>query len=65
MLLDDDKSGPLLVACFSVAMLLHERGKQFTAAELEEILTTAGFEAFDVAESFAYYSLVTAKKPAC
>jgi len=60
MLLDDLKDGPLTVACFSIAMLLHEKGKQFTAGELEDLLGETGFRDFQVTPSYGYYSLVTA-----
>jgi acetylserotonin N-methyltransferase len=62
MLLDEQKDGPLTVACYSMAMLLHEKGKQFTASELEKLLTDAGFGDFRVTPSFGYYSLVTAAR---
>ena len=62
MLLNDRKDGPLTVACYSIAMLLHEKGKQFTADELKTILTDAGFSNFRVTPTFGYYSLVTATK---
>jgi hypothetical protein len=62
MLLNDRKDGPLTVALYSIAMLLHEKGKQFTAIELENLLTDTGFCDFQVTQSFGYYSLVTATK---
>ncbi|MAV38044.1 MAG: ubiquinone/menaquinone biosynthesis protein [Planctomycetaceae bacterium] len=62
MLLDDLKDGPLTVACFSIAMLLHEKGKQFTAGELEDLLGETGFRDFQVTPSYGYYSLVTATR---
>ncbi len=62
MLLNEQKDGPLTVALCSVAMLLHEKGKQFTAIELESLLTDTGFCDFQVTQSFGYYSLVTATK---
>jgi hypothetical protein len=62
MLLNEFKDGPLTVACYSIAMLLHEKGKQFTADELKTILTDAGFSNFRVTPTFGYYSLVTATK---
>ena len=62
MLLSEGKDGPLTVACFSIAMLLHEKGKQFTAAELQQLLEDAGFIEFQVTPSYGYYSLVTARK---
>jgi hypothetical protein len=64
MILWPKKDGPLAVAAFSVGMLVHELGKQFTHAELEDILGGAGFIGMQVAPSFGHYSLVTAQKPA-
>ena len=51
------------MACFSVAMLLHENGKQYTLSELEEMLATAGFAGFESAVSHGYYHLISARKP--
>ncbi|MEE3370113.1 MAG: methyltransferase [Planctomycetota bacterium] len=62
MLLSEAKDGPLAVACFSIAMLLHEKGKQFTATELQQLLAEAGFIEFRATPSYGYYSLVTARK---
>ncbi len=62
MLLNERRDGPLTVACFSITMLLHEKGKQFTADELEDLLSGAGFNDFQVTPTFGYYSLVTATK---
>lgn len=63
MLLNSQKDGPLTVALFSIAMLLHEKGKQFTANELVDLLTITGFTDVQVTPSFGYYSLITATKP--
>jgi hypothetical protein len=63
MLLNEFKDGPLVVACYSVAMLLHERGKQYTAMELQKLLTETGFVDFQTRSTFGYYSLITAVKP--
>jgi len=62
MLLNEKKDGPLTVALCPVAMLLHEKGKQFTPSELETLLADAGFRNIQVTRSFGYYSLVTAAK---
>ena len=62
MVLDEDKAGPLLTACFSVAMLIYERGKQYTFTELSDFLQQAGFSDCEVTPSFGYYHLVTATK---
>ena len=63
MPLAEARDGPLTVACFSVAMLLHEKGKQYTLSELEEILAAAGFAGFESAASHGYYHLISARKP--
>ena len=63
MLLDEDRSGPLAVACCSVTLLLFERGRQYTAGELSELLSGAGFTDFRSTPTCAYYSLVQARRP--
>jgi len=63
MLLDETRDGPLTVACFSVNMLLYERGRQYTASELRLFLEEAGFVDFHSTPTFAYYHLVEARKP--
>ena len=63
MPLAESRDGPLTVACFSVAMLLYEKGKQYTLSELEEMLAAAGFAGFESAESHGYYHLISARKP--
>jgi hypothetical protein len=62
MLLDESRDGPLTVACFSVNMLLCERGRQYTATELHELLEQAGFTDFRSTPTFGYYSLIEARK---
>lgn len=63
MPLDEGRDGPLTVACFSVSMLLHEKGKQYTLAELEQMLGPAGFVDFQSSVSHGYYHLISARKP--
>ena len=63
MPLAEARDGPLTVACFSVAMLLHEKGKQYTLSEFEEMLAAAGFVEFESAVSHGYYHLISARKP--
>jgi len=63
MLLEDTKDGPLAASSFSMVMLLATKGKQFSATELDELLTEAGFQDVSVMPTYAYYSLVSAKKP--
>lgn len=63
MLLNASKTGPLVTACYSISMLIHEQGKQYTAIELQSLLEQAGFIDFQTIPTFGYYSLTTAKKP--
>jgi acetylserotonin N-methyltransferase len=62
MLLNDAHDGPLTPALFSLLML-GTRGKQFSSAELAELLSNAGFVDVSVTHSYGYYSLVTATRP--
>ena len=63
MPLNEKKDGPLLVACFSVSMLIYEKGKQYTLGELDGFLSEAGFVDFTSEPTHAYYHLVSARKP--
>ena len=63
MLLDEDGGGPVTAASFSMLMLLATQGQQFTAGELKEILTRAGFTRIGVTPTHHYYSVVTGYKP--
>ena len=64
ILMDDDGTGPLIAAAFSVLMLLGTRGKQYTLREFEDILEGAGFVDIEAQRTGGgYYSLVTARKP--
>jgi cyclopropane fatty-acyl-phospholipid synthase-like methyltransferase len=62
MLLNDTHDGPLPAALFSV-MMLGTRGKQFSAPELNTLLTGAGFTDITVTHTYAYHSLVRATRP--
>jgi acetylserotonin N-methyltransferase len=62
ILLAENKSEPLLAACFSVTMLVFEKGKQYTFSELKTMLENAGFRDCKVTPSFGYYSVVSATK---
>jgi hypothetical protein len=44
-------------------VMLNTRGQQFSADELETLLTTSGFVHVEVTHTYAYYSVVTARKP--
>ena len=63
MPLNETKDGPLTVACVSVIMLMHERGKQYTLKELEQTLCKAGFVNFHSTPTHVYHHLIIATKP--
>lgn len=62
-LLTDSRDAPLTTALFSLLMLIGTRGRQFTAGELESLLSAAGFIDVAVTATYGYYSLVTGRKP--
>jgi acetylserotonin N-methyltransferase len=61
--LQPEKDGPLTAAAFSVAMILHEHGRQYTVEELHAFLERAGFVDREASHSFGYYWLISARKP--
>ncbi len=63
MLLAEDGSGPVTTASFSVLMLLGTRGRQYTFSELRQILADAGFTDIYARATYAYYSIVSGRKP--
>ena len=63
VLLHQRKDGPLGAACFSVAMLLSHRGKQYTLDELRHILVEAGFQDCRAEPTLGRYHIVYATKP--
>jgi 3-hydroxy-5-methyl-1-naphthoate 3-O-methyltransferase len=64
ILMNDDYTGPLIAAAFSMLMLLGTRGRQYTLAELRGFLEHAGFRNVQAQRTGGgYYSLVTAEKP--
>jgi acetylserotonin N-methyltransferase len=64
ILLDDDHTGPLIAAAFSMLMLLGTRGRQYSLPELRAVLESAGFVDISAQRTGGgYYSLVTARKP--
>jgi len=64
ILMDDDGAGPWHAAAFSLLMLVGTLGKQYSLAELRDILEGAGFEDVSAVRSGGgYYSLVSARKP--
>jgi hypothetical protein len=64
ILMDDDGTGPWQAASFSLLMLTGTLGKQYSLAEYQEILGSAGFIDVRARRSGGgYYSLVSALKP--
>jgi acetylserotonin N-methyltransferase len=63
MLIDDEGSGPLPSAAFSMQMLVGTKGRQYSAAELAGLLQGAGFSDVAVDPAYGYFSLVTAVRP--
>jgi len=63
MLIEEDRSGPLTVACFSMFMRLGTSGRQYTAGEIGALFEGAGFGSVQVTRAHEYYSLVSATKP--
>ncbi|HEY4055959.1 MAG TPA: methyltransferase [Kofleriaceae bacterium] len=62
MLLDEN-GGPATTAGFSIRMVTSNEGRQYTLAELRDILESAGFRDVRATSAHLYYSLVTATKP--
>ena len=46
----------------SVAMLLHERGKQYSLAEFDTMLSQAGFVDCQALPAYGHYHLVVARR---
>ena len=63
MLLNDDGAGPRTAAAFSVLMAASTQGQQFTFAQLESLLTDAGFVDIDCHSTSPLYSVVRGRKP--
>jgi O-methyltransferase domain len=63
MLLNDDGAGPRTAAAFSVLMAASTQGQQFTFAELQSLLTEAGFVDIDCYPTSPLHSIVRGHKP--
>jgi acetylserotonin N-methyltransferase len=63
MLINDEGSGPLAAASFSVLMLVGTKGRQYKFRELAGFLEGAGFVDVQAVDSYGYYSLVSGRKP--
>jgi acetylserotonin N-methyltransferase len=62
MLLNEDGSGPVTTASFSMLMLLGTHGRQYSFSELRQILADAGFTGIDARATYGYYSIVSGRK---
>ena len=63
MLINDEGSGPLAAASFSMIMVAGTKGRQYSFAELAGFLEGAGFADVRAIDSYGYYSLVSGQKP--
>jgi len=63
MLYNNEKTGPLSAAAFSIEMLLWTTGRQYSGEELSDMLREAGFIDIEVRPTFGYWSLVSGRKP--
>lgn len=64
ILMDDEGTGPYVAAAFSLLMLVGTLGKQYSLAEFQDILGSAGFVDVEaVRTGGGYYSLVSGRKP--
>jgi O-methyltransferase domain len=64
MLLADDGAGPRTAAAFSVLMAASTQGQQFTFAQLESLLSDAGFVDIDCHSTSPLHSVIRGHKPA-
>jgi O-methyltransferase domain len=63
ILLDTDKSGPLLAALMSMVMLLWTEGRQYSGAELARLLENTGFMDVRVEKTLGPWGIVMGRKP--
>lgn len=63
ILINDEGSGPLAAASFSMMMLVGTKGRQYSFAELARFLESAGFVDASATSSYGHYALVSARKP--
>jgi len=63
-LLNETRDGPPLIALYSMNMArVTEFGKQYSASDLHNILSDAGFENIRVTAIYSIFSLISAHKP--
>lgn len=61
--LNEDKTGPLPVAEFSVLLMYSTEGKCYSLKEMQNMLESTGFVDIQSAPTVAWRSVITAKKP--
>jgi len=54
---------PSVATAFSLILILMTQGKQYSAPELFQMLSTAGFTDLKVINTYGYYSMVVGSKP--
>jgi len=62
--INEDKTGPLAVAEFSVLLMYSTEGKCYSMAEMREFLEGTGFIDIRYVPTMAHWSIITANKPA-
>ena len=62
--INEDKTGPLTVAEFSALLMYSTEGKCYSIGEMREFLRSNGFVDIQFVPSAAYWSIITAKRPA-
>jgi len=62
--INEDKTGPLPVAEFSVLLMYSTEGKCYSIAEMREFLESTGFIDMQYVPTMAHWSIITARKPA-
>lgn len=62
-LLNEEGSGPLVVALYSFDMFIMSKGKQYKLSEIRKMLIACGFENIESIKAYGLYSFVTARKP--
>jgi hypothetical protein len=63
LLLDSDKSGPLVPSLMAMVMLLWTEGRQYSGSELIEMLESAGFVEARAERTLGSWGIVTGVKP--
>jgi hypothetical protein len=63
LLLDSNKSGPLLPTLMGMVMLLWTEGRQYSGVELSELLVSVGFVGVHAEQTLGSWGIVTGVKP--